>query len=165
MLHGITPSYTTNLCLLPVNVIVFLTDLDFVFLQVFSRFVQVKMTFLPVHEHGNSIKFHKNLWCQRAETHHDTSRAGFFVNIYIFWHLHHTFMIQHIYSTLPLRCTNIVQVLSWNLQYVARCTHTHAKKYFERKNTIGWSQSGPITSRVLFDVWVLPSVYFRQGHR
>ncbi len=47
----------------------------------------------------------------------------FFVNIYIFWHLHHTFqiMIQNIYSTLLLKCTNIVQVLSWNLQYGARC--------------------------------------------
>ncbi len=25
---------------------------------------------------------------------------------------------SHIYSTLPLKCINIVQVLSWNLQYV-----------------------------------------------
>ncbi len=43
--------------------------------------------------------------------------------IYIFWYLRHTLqtMIQHIYSTLLLKCTNIVQVLSWKLQYGARC--------------------------------------------
>ncbi len=63
-------------------------------------FVQVKMTFLPVRKHGNSIKFHKyfdittqakrststyfpsfivaiSTEALRAEMHHDTSRADF----------------------------------------------------------------------------------------
>ncbi len=111
-----------------------LTDLEFFF----SRFFQVKMTFLPVREHGNSIKFHKYfdittrakhsstsmlfsfIYCistvevLRAETHHEPSLADFLVNIYIFLHLRHTIqtMIQHIYSTFRLKCTNIVKVLS-----------------------------------------------------
>ncbi len=73
-----------------------LTDLEF-FLQVFSRFFQVKMTFLPVREHGNSITFHKYfdittqakrtlfsfIYCistvesLRTETHYEPSRADF----------------------------------------------------------------------------------------
>ncbi len=41
----------------------------------------------------------------------------------------------------------------------------HAKKYFDRKNMIWlkWSwpaPNGPITSRILFEVWFLPSVDF-----
>ncbi len=105
------------------------------------------MTFLLVREHGNSIKFHKYFDITTQAKHSSSTLFSFIhcistfkalrsepkrimnlhmltfsVNIYIFWHLRHTLqtMIQHIYNTLPLKCTNIVQVLSWNLQYDTR---------------------------------------------
>ncbi len=81
----------------------------------FSRFVQVTMAFLQVCEHGNSINFKKYF---------DISAI--------------------LYSTLPFKCTNIIQDLSLNLQYGARCAHMHAKKYFERKNTIGWNKASQL---------------------
>ncbi len=84
------------------------------FLPFFSRFVQVKMAFLQVCEYGNSINFHKYF---------DISAI--------------------LYSTLPLKCTNIVQVLSWNLQYSTRCACMQ-RNTFERKNTISWSEAGQL---------------------
>ncbi len=47
-------------------------------------------------------------------------KNGNSINFHNFRHTLQT-MIQHIYNTLPLQCMNIVQVLSWNFQYGARC--------------------------------------------
>ncbi len=87
--------------------------------------------------------------------------------IYIFWHLHHTLqtMIQHIYSTLLLKCTNIIQVLSWNLQYGTRCTPMQRNILKERTQLVEaklanskWTNHQPRTVWCLgFAVNVLPA--------
>ncbi len=91
----------------------------------------------------------------------------FVVNIYIFWHLQHTLqtMIQHIYSTLPLKCTNIIQFLSWNLQYGARCARMQRNILKERTQLVEvklanskWTNHQPHTVWCLgFAVSVVPA--------
>ncbi len=74
-------------------------------------------------------------------------------------------MIQHIYSALPLKCTNIVQVLSWNLQYGTRCARMQRNILKERTQLVEaklanskWTNHQPHTVWCLgFAVSVLPA--------
>ncbi len=89
---------------------------------------------------------------------------NFFVNIYIFWHLRHTLqtMIRHIYITLALKWTNIVEVLSWNLQYGTRCARMQRNILKERTQLVEanskWTNHQPCIVWCLgFAVSVLPA--------